>query len=145
MLPIDCSEAPPGFVEICYQFRQIDMAIKANLPFIASQPQLKMSAATTLHINQLSPAVPRQFSPVSSVYDCLNLQCLCPYFEGNMVPDGRCLLRNGQILQRAVRKEIRMLNKDEIERFFKAIQQLKTSGEYDRLAIIHRSVREPQG
>ncbi|EJW70221.1 hypothetical protein WUBG_18872, partial [Wuchereria bancrofti] len=57
---------------------------------------------------------------------------------GSLSPDGKCHLRNGRILERAIRKEIRMLNKDERERFFTAIQQLKASGEYNRLADIHR-------
>lgn len=60
--------------------------------------------------------------------------------QGGTSADGKCHLHDGQILQRAVRKEIRMLSDNERERFFNAIRQLKLSGEYDRLAIIHRQV-----
>ncbi|KAM3722694.1 putative tyrosinase-like protein [Dirofilaria immitis] len=138
MLPVDCNQAPPGFVEICYQLQQFNMAIRAHLSFVASEPELIINAPAIPDNNELSPALPNQFAFVPSVYDCLDVQCLCPYFGGGTTPDGKCILRNGQMLQRVVRKEIRMLTDDERERFFNAIQQLKASGEYDRLAEIHR-------
>uniref|UniRef100_A0A915PK38 Tyrosinase copper-binding domain-containing protein n=1 Tax=Setaria digitata TaxID=48799 RepID=A0A915PK38_9BILA len=142
-LPIDCNQAPPDFFEICQQLRQFDAAARTDLAFAASQPQIIVSAPAVPHMSQLSPAVPRQSAFVPSAYDCLDLQCLCPYFGGGISPDGQCHLRNGEVLRRAVRKEIRMLNDNERERFFHAIQQIKASGEYDRLADIHR--REASG
>uniref|UniRef100_A0A183ETY3 DUF4158 domain-containing protein n=1 Tax=Gongylonema pulchrum TaxID=637853 RepID=A0A183ETY3_9BILA len=43
-------------------------------------------------------------------------------------------------LQRAIRKEVRMMSDDERRRLFDAFRQLKASGEYNRLASIHRQV-----
>ncbi|VIO92324.1 ShTK domain containing protein [Brugia malayi] len=139
LLPIDCNQAPPDLVEICHQLRQFDVAARAAISLAAPQSQLIMP-----HTDPLS-SVPHQSSLTSTVYDCLNLQCLCPYFGGGLSPDGKCHLRNGRILERAIRKEIRMLNKNERERFFTAIQQLKASGEYNRLADIHRQEASESG
>lgn len=55
-------------------------------------------------------------------------------------PDGRCFLTNGMELRRTVRKEIRMLTNDELQRLNNAIRQLKLSAIYDQLANIHRQV-----
>uniref|UniRef100_A0A0R3RSJ5 Tyrosinase_Cu-bd domain-containing protein n=1 Tax=Elaeophora elaphi TaxID=1147741 RepID=A0A0R3RSJ5_9BILA len=143
MLPIDCSEAPPGFFEICQQLRQFDIEARTDLAFAA--PQMIVNAPAVPHHHQLSPAVPHQSSFVPSPYDCLDLQCLCPYFGGGISPNKQCHLGGGQILQRAVRKEIRMLTDDERERFFNAVRQLKASGEYNRLANIHRKEASGSG
>ncbi|KAL4003423.1 Common central domain of tyrosinase family protein [Acanthocheilonema viteae] len=143
MLPIDCNQAPPGFFEICQQLRQFDIAAKTALSVAA--PQMVVNAPAVPHIQPPSSAVPHQSSFVPSVYNCLNLQCLCPYFAGSISPDGECYLRNGQILQRSIRKEIRMLNDSERKRFFNAVRQLKASGEYNRLANIHRQEASESG
>lgn len=60
--------------------------------------------------------------------------------QGGILSDGNCHLQNGQILQRAIRKEIRMLSDDERNRFFNAVRQLKASGGYNHLASIHEQV-----
>ncbi|CAG9538263.1 unnamed protein product [Cercopithifilaria johnstoni] len=133
MSPIDCNKVPPGFFEICHQFRQFDIAARTGLSLLTPRNY------------PFSPALPRQPSFIPSVYDCLNLQCLCPYFGGNISPYGKCHLRNGQLLQQAIRKEIRMLSNSERERLFNAIRQLKASGEYDRLARIHQQVSSGSG
>ncbi|EFO24472.2 tyrosinase 1 [Loa loa] len=145
MLPVDCNQASSRFLEICRQFRQFDGAPRRVQSFVAPQSQLIINAPAVPHNHQLSSAIARQPSFVSSVYDCLDLQCLCPYFRGALSPNGECHLWNGQILQRAIRKEIRMLNNSERERFLKAIRQLKASGEYNRLADIHRQEASESG
>ncbi|VDK82198.1 unnamed protein product [Litomosoides sigmodontis] len=135
-LPIDCNRAPPGLFEICQQFRQFGLAARTDLS--VAPPQLPVNRPTMPHSRSFSAAVAPQPSFVASVYDCLDLRCLCPYFGGGIAPDGNCHLQNGQILQRAIRKEIRMLSDNERNRFFNAVRQLKASGEYDRLASIHK-------
>lgn len=56
--------------------------------------------------------------------------------------DGYCHLQNGEPLAMAYRKEYRMMTDDERERFHWAFNQLKSSGEYDRFAMEHRSVSQ---
>ncbi|VDM63341.1 unnamed protein product [Angiostrongylus costaricensis] len=43
---------------------------------------------------------------------CMNLTCVCPYYKGK-VSGGNCVLPNGKLLQKAVRKETRMLSNSE--------------------------------
>lgn len=73
-------------------------------------------------------------------YECMTLQCLCPFFYGQMAPDGNCMLRNGQPLAMAYRKEYRMMTDDERARFHNALNLLKRNGEYDRLSAQHMVV-----
>ncbi|VDP30926.1 unnamed protein product [Heligmosomoides polygyrus] len=47
------------------------------------------------------------------------------------------MLRNGRVLNRAVRKEYRMLTIDERNRFHSAMWSLKRSGVYDEFARMH--------
>lgn len=56
---------------------------------------------------------------------------------GRAQADGMCFLPNGSQLTKAIRKEYRMLTDDERRRFHSALIQLKRSGEYDKLALIH--------
>ncbi|VDN06474.1 unnamed protein product [Thelazia callipaeda] len=131
MMSIDC------FVDVCIQLRQFDISAR----LAAMRPKLIVNAPSVPQNLQLSPALPNRASFAPSVYDCMDFRCLCPYFGGGLSPNGICHLRNGQPLQRAVRKEIRVLTDDERHRFFEAVRQLKASGEYDRLAVIHKQVR----
>jgi hypothetical protein len=55
----------------------------------------------------------------------MDLQCLCPYFQGMVGPSGQCIMRSGQPLGMAVRREIRTLSDGERQRLFQAIRQLK--------------------
>uniref|UniRef100_A0A0K0D0H1 Clip domain-containing protein n=1 Tax=Angiostrongylus cantonensis TaxID=6313 RepID=A0A0K0D0H1_ANGCA len=43
---------------------------------------------------------------------CMNLTCVCPYYKGK-VSGGNCVLPNGKLLKKAVRKEARMLSNSE--------------------------------
>ncbi|VDM40417.1 unnamed protein product [Toxocara canis] len=104
-----------------------------------TQPRPVFFAPGVPDNNWLSPAVPeRSFNP--SPYDCMEMRCLCPYFRGHMAPDGSCALPWGGTLNRAIRKEIRMMSDSERNRLFGAIRQLKNTGEYDRLSDMHRQV-----
>lgn len=79
----------------------------------------------------------------TSPYDCMTLQCLCPFFGGQMGSDGYCRLQNGNPLQMAYRKEYRMMTDDERQRFHNALNILKRNGEYDRLSGQHQIVFIP--
>jgi hypothetical protein len=66
----------------------------------------------------------------SIIDDCMTLQCLCPWFRGQIGPDGNCMLQNGQPLVMAYRKEYRMMNDNERQRWHYALTVLKQNGEY---------------
>lgn len=56
---------------------------------------------------------------------------------GRTQAGGTCYLPDGSRLTKAIRKEYRMLTDQERKRFHSALIQLKRSGEYDKLALIH--------
>uniref|UniRef100_A0A7E4VH69 ShTK domain protein n=1 Tax=Panagrellus redivivus TaxID=6233 RepID=A0A7E4VH69_PANRE len=91
----------------------------------------------------LSPAVPQPFRP--SQYTCMDIGCLCSYMRGLSGPGGQCTLQNGQPMRQAIRREYRQLSDNERNRFHAALQQLKRSGEYDRLSAQHREVGTASG
>ncbi|CAJ0942683.1 unnamed protein product, partial [Mesorhabditis belari] len=91
----------------------------------------------------VSPAVPPPFAP--SAEACMNYQCLCPYFRGNLGPQSQCFLSNGYMLGMSTRREYRMLSDNERFRFHNALVQLKRSGDYDRLSAMHRQVGSSSG
>uniref|UniRef100_A0A915BPT9 ShKT domain-containing protein n=2 Tax=Parascaris univalens TaxID=6257 RepID=A0A915BPT9_PARUN len=140
----NCNFSPPGLRATCLQFQQFDINARRNIMLRNMQPQPTFFAPGVPDNNQLSPAVPQQsFNP--SPYECMDLRCLCPYFRGRMGPGGNCVLPLGGTLIRATRKELRMMSDSERNRLFKAIQQLKNSGEYDRLSDMHRQVGVASG
>uniref|UniRef100_A0A0R3RX42 Tyrosinase_Cu-bd domain-containing protein n=1 Tax=Elaeophora elaphi TaxID=1147741 RepID=A0A0R3RX42_9BILA len=67
---------------------------------------------------------------------CMDLNCLCPFFSGS-VKNSECFLSNGTKLSLAIRKEYRQLSEEERERFHNALNQLKLSGDYDKIAQWH--------
>uniref|UniRef100_A0A915A9L5 Tyrosinase copper-binding domain-containing protein n=1 Tax=Parascaris univalens TaxID=6257 RepID=A0A915A9L5_PARUN len=144
MMPVDCSRAPFGFQELCYQLQQLDRMSRMQWNIHQQQQMIPLNAPPVPGEPWLSPAVPQHsFQP--SAYDCMDLQCLCPYFRGRIVNGGVCLLQSGAPLRIAVRKEIRQMTDDERNRYFNAMQTLKRSGEYDAFAAIHRDVAEASG
>lgn len=85
------------------------------------------------------PKMAAELAPIAfSPYQCMDLGCLCMYIGGTgQQGSNACTMANGQRLNKAVRKEYRMLSDDERQRYHAALRQLKNSGEYDRLAVIH--------
>uniref|UniRef100_A0A914DGN7 Tyrosinase copper-binding domain-containing protein n=1 Tax=Acrobeloides nanus TaxID=290746 RepID=A0A914DGN7_9BILA len=75
----------------------------------------------------------------------MDLQCLCPYFRGNIGNDGICYINGGIPLRPAFRREYRTLSDDERQRFHNAVRQLKFNGEYDRFSVQHRDVAQSSG
>ncbi|KHN76800.1 Putative tyrosinase-like protein tyr-3 [Toxocara canis] len=127
-----CGDAPTESARIiCEQLRRWDEGARSRPPvpeFAAFMPgragKPRMIAA------ELAPIE-------SSPYQCMDLRCLCTYLRGKAQPNQVCILPNGQPLKKAIRKEYRMLSDDERQRFHSAIVQLKRSGEFDKMAIIH--------
>ncbi|CAK5113206.1 unnamed protein product [Meloidogyne enterolobii] len=77
---------------------------------------------------------------------CLNQSCVCPYYGGKT--DGSvngCTLPNGQKVQKALRKEIRMISDEERNELFKAIRDMKDTSDYDYIAAIHKLAYEQGG
>ncbi|VDK59234.1 unnamed protein product [Anisakis simplex] len=82
MMPIDCSQAPLGFQQLCYQLQAMDRMSRQRwiINQQAEQQQRLLQAPLVPGEQWLSPATPqRSFQP--SAFDCLDLQCLCPYFQ----------------------------------------------------------------
>ena len=96
---------------------------------------------------QPAPLIAAEIAPIASTpYQCMDLGCLCQYMGGNgQQGSNACTLSNGQPLRKALRKEYRMMTDAERDRFHAVIRQLKTSGEYDRLATIHSQFAESGG
>uniref|UniRef100_A0A915Q146 ShKT domain-containing protein n=1 Tax=Setaria digitata TaxID=48799 RepID=A0A915Q146_9BILA len=97
------------------------------------------------------PGIPEHLKPgrimpgsrgqvASNPYDCMTLICLCPYLEGGIDPQNQCVLRNGQIVAMAYRKEYRMLTENERLRYHNALNILKQTGRYDQISTEHRLV-----
>ncbi|KIH69096.1 common central domain of tyrosinase [Ancylostoma duodenale] len=86
---------------------------------------------------RLWDSIPKE-KPNKTVYDCMDLKCLCGYMRGDWV-GSRCLLfNNGTVLGKALRREYRMLTEEERRRYHEAMNKIKENGEYDKLAKIHK-------
>uniref|UniRef100_A0A914DJI4 Tyrosinase copper-binding domain-containing protein n=1 Tax=Acrobeloides nanus TaxID=290746 RepID=A0A914DJI4_9BILA len=70
---------------------------------------------------------------------CATFACLCQRFGGMMKsrPLSECVLRNGEVLSKSIRKEYRMLSDDERIRYHNAVNQLKNSRMYELFAYWH--------
>uniref|UniRef100_A0A1I8AZL9 Tyrosinase_Cu-bd domain-containing protein n=1 Tax=Meloidogyne hapla TaxID=6305 RepID=A0A1I8AZL9_MELHA len=71
--------------------------------------------------------------------ECFSQSCVCSYYGGKTNGSiNDCTLLNGQKVQKAYRKEIRMLTDEERNNFFNAIKEMKKNGDYDYFAAVHR-------
>ncbi|PIO68944.1 common central domain of tyrosinase [Teladorsagia circumcincta] len=127
-----CGSAPTEAKKIiCRQLHKWDVAArkKATTKLLALPPGVSAAGGK---------AMAAELAPIaSSIYQCMDLQCVCTYLRGNLAPNGACTLPNGQMLRKAIRKEIRTLTDDERERYHAAVRLLKQNGEYDRISRIH--------
>nr|CAD2139986.1 unnamed protein product [Meloidogyne enterolobii] len=71
--------------------------------------------------------------------ECVTQSCVCSYYGGKTNGSTNdCTLPNGQKVQKALRKEIRLLTEEERNKFFKALRIMKNNGDYDYFAALHR-------
>uniref|UniRef100_A0A1I7XHG2 Tyrosinase_Cu-bd domain-containing protein n=1 Tax=Heterorhabditis bacteriophora TaxID=37862 RepID=A0A1I7XHG2_HETBA len=68
---------------------------------------------------------------------CLDLKCVCPYYSGKAV-GSKCILQNGKLLKKAIRKEIRTLTDSERMLVENALNKMKSAGIYDRISFVHK-------
>ncbi|CAO4360639.1 unnamed protein product [Caenorhabditis nigoni] len=68
---------------------------------------------------------------------CLNRTCVCGYFKGN-VKNGECYLPSGQLLKRAVRRELRSLRDEDRRMIEDAWNAMKKSGLYNKIGRVHK-------
>uniref|UniRef100_A0A914LAT7 Tyrosinase copper-binding domain-containing protein n=1 Tax=Meloidogyne incognita TaxID=6306 RepID=A0A914LAT7_MELIC len=86
-----------------------------------------------------SPNNTEGIAPSRRELECVSQSCVCPYYGGKTNGSiNDCTLRTGQKVQKALRKEIRMLTDEERNAFFNAIRDMKRRGDYDYIALIHR-------
>uniref|UniRef100_A0A914DB33 Tyrosinase copper-binding domain-containing protein n=1 Tax=Acrobeloides nanus TaxID=290746 RepID=A0A914DB33_9BILA len=76
-------------------------------------------------------------------WKCKTLACLCPHLNGRLISETKtCILPNGKLLKKAIRKEYRTLTDDERHRYHSAFKQLMTNGIFDEISSIHVYVAE---
>ncbi|TKR68425.1 hypothetical protein L596_024414 [Steinernema carpocapsae] len=141
----DCSDAPNEELRmVCLRLHRMDK--HARDQFQKESDNDVWPPAVGGPSLQPLPVPPNARGQVAShPYDCMTLQCLCPYFAGQMVPDGNCHMRDGEILKMGYRKEYRMMTDDERNRWHGALNTLKRNGEYDRLSSEHQGVGSGSG
>ncbi|VDP41938.1 unnamed protein product [Heligmosomoides polygyrus] len=119
-----CASAPTEAAKImCHQLHKWDEQARAQASKkkIALPPGIAAAAAG-------GRAIAAELAPIaSSIYQCMDLPCVCTYLKGNLAPNGDCTLPNKQLLKKAVRKELRMLSDDELRRYYAAVRTLKNS------------------
>ncbi|KAI6235837.1 Tyrosinase-Cu-bd domain-containing protein [Aphelenchoides besseyi] len=140
----DCSDAPnAGTRRVCQNLRRMDQNARRNNANAADQEVLPPGSPVW---QQPIPVAPNTRGQVAThPYDCMTLQCLCPFFRGQMAANGNCMLPSGQPLVMAYRKEYRMMNDDERRRWHYALTVMKQNGEYDRLGQQHMVVGAGSG
>uniref|UniRef100_A0A914RCA3 Uncharacterized protein n=1 Tax=Parascaris equorum TaxID=6256 RepID=A0A914RCA3_PAREQ len=104
-----CGDAPTESARIiCEQLRKWDEGAR-------SRPPVPEIATFMPGLAGRPRMIAAELAPIaSSPYQCMDLLCLCTYL-----------------------REYRMLSEDERQRFHSALVQLKRSGEFDKLALIH--------
>ncbi|CAI4228290.1 unnamed protein product [Auanema sp. JU1783] len=120
-----CSDAPEeGIRIICEQIQQWDKNSRTVAPTVRP-----LNSAHTALLES-SSRVP------SSFYDCMDIPCLCGYFEG-LMNNGWCRLPNGQFLGKALRKEYRQMTDQERSNYHAATWKIRNDGSYGDLSRIH--------
>ncbi|VDK68512.1 unnamed protein product [Litomosoides sigmodontis] len=127
-----CIDAPTASARvICNQLHEWDRQARAK-------PPVGSFAVLPPAIPGRNQMIAAQLAPITSTpHQCMDLECLCIYLRGRTQPSGLCYLPDGSRLTKAIRKEYRMLTDQERKRFHSALIELKRSGEYNKLALIH--------
>ncbi|KAK6745943.1 hypothetical protein RB195_012198 [Necator americanus] len=79
----------------------------------------------------------------TNAYECMDIACLCGFFGGS--GGSNCVLRNGQRLGKALRKEYRVMTDVERRRYHTAMRRIKRNGDYDKLSRIYSSFTTSPG
>uniref|UniRef100_A0A915A8Q2 ShKT domain-containing protein n=1 Tax=Parascaris univalens TaxID=6257 RepID=A0A915A8Q2_PARUN len=127
--------------EVCIADFQLQR--NARLSRLSSQGDLNNDVRTSTVPEHLQPAplVPGSRGQIAiHPYDCMTINCLCPYLRGRIGPKSECILEDGQLFTMAYRKEYRMLSEEERIRYHNAMTILKRSGEFDRMCVEHFNV-----
>nr|ANB41563.1 tyrosinase-like protein [Heterodera schachtii] len=129
-----CAKAPTKALRIvCTQLHRWDKNAREAPPVEEAIP--KMPA-----IPGLDPGIlAAELAPIAATpYQCMDLGCLCKYLNGNgQEGSNSCQLVDNQPLKKSVRKEYRMLSDEERIKFHAAMNAIKKSGEYDKIAGLH--------
>ncbi|ETN68509.1 hypothetical protein NECAME_05592 [Necator americanus] len=91
-----CDSAPnPTAKAFCLQLHKWDEQARkeASKKRIALPPGIKGKAMIAA---ELAPIA-------SSIYQCMDLTCMCTYLRGTRAANGQCVLPNGQMLRKAIR------------------------------------------
>uniref|UniRef100_A0A914EJ37 Tyrosinase copper-binding domain-containing protein n=1 Tax=Acrobeloides nanus TaxID=290746 RepID=A0A914EJ37_9BILA len=77
----------------------------------------------------------------SEAWRCMNLTCLCPYFDGRIENStNKCILPSGKILTKSIRREYRTLSDEERNIYHKAVRNLMENGLFDEISMVHYRV-----
>ncbi|CAI4227628.1 unnamed protein product [Auanema sp. JU1783] len=135
-----CAEAPNEAAKImCRQIHKWDDGARKA----ASKKKIALPPGMAEGIGK---GIAADFAPIaSSIYQCMDLACMCTYLRGTATANGGCTLPDGKPLQKAVRKEYRMMTDDERQRFHNAFRTLKENGEYERIGRIHSQMSNSGG
>ncbi|CAI5445794.1 unnamed protein product [Caenorhabditis angaria] len=134
----NCTQAPDSDMEqTCHMLQEWDSAARKAI----RKRQVFRGNVGAPGVAGFQPANPPRFAP--SAQGCMNIACICPYMGGRMA--NGCILPNGQPYLMSYRKEYRMMSDNERMRWHNAMMQLKRSGEYDRLSVMHRQVGSASG
>uniref|UniRef100_A0A914HLP2 ShKT domain-containing protein n=1 Tax=Globodera rostochiensis TaxID=31243 RepID=A0A914HLP2_GLORO len=130
----NCAEAPNAALQkVCEQLYRWDKKAREAPPVEESivLPPAIPGLETPLFAAELAPIA-------TTPYQCMDLGCLCSYMGGSgQQGSNACRLPNGRPLNKALRREYRMLSDEERARFHSALLAIKQSGEYDRMAALH--------
>ncbi|KAL6736409.1 hypothetical protein Aduo_006765 [Ancylostoma duodenale] len=92
-----------------------------------------------------TPSFKRTFyADPGTIYDCRNISCVCTFLEGTF-KSNKCMLTNGKLFSKALRKEYRTLSDNERNRFHAAMWTIKRSGVFDDLVRIHSRFASSSG
>uniref|UniRef100_A0A915NRT3 Tyrosinase copper-binding domain-containing protein n=1 Tax=Meloidogyne floridensis TaxID=298350 RepID=A0A915NRT3_9BILA len=132
---VDCNTAPSNdLVSACSAIaKQRKLAAKTE------NPQNKNELMERFLISELTETAASLDVLSRPELECVTQSCVCSYYGGKTNGSTNdCTLPNGQKVQKALRKEIRLLTEEERNKFFKALREMKNNGDYDYFAAVHR-------
>ncbi|KHJ87780.1 common central domain of tyrosinase [Oesophagostomum dentatum] len=133
----NCNNAPTASLQvICNQIAAWSLSSRAISP--VSPQSVAAPGAAGPGFSALAASV----NPTTA-QECMDIACLCGFFGGS--GGSNCVLRNGQRLTQAYRKEYRVMTDQERNRYHTAMWTIKGNGDYDVLSRIHSSFATSPG